>query len=411
MNYLIKAPASGKISAAIQLPASKSISNRALILNTLSDSPYSIENLSQSDDTRIMLDVLHANGCDFNIGAAGTAMRFLTAFLSNKAGEWTLTGTERMKNRPIKLLVDALHTLGARITYMEKEGFPPLRISGGALRGGEIRLSGSVSSQYISALLMIAPFMERGLTVHPEGEIVSAPYINLTIQLMKQFGADVVWEGQSLRVIPGKYKPVAFTVEADWSAASYWYAMAALSQQAEINLKGLFENSLQGDAAGAGLFARLGVDTRFTDEGLVLRRTGNVCKQMTYNFVDQPDLAQTFVVACTGLGVPFCFTGLQSLRIKETDRIEALKTELRKLGYLLADSRDSVLEWSGERCNSEPQPVINTYEDHRMAMAFAPLSLTRRQGIGIANPEVVSKSYPAFWDDLQTAGFGLIVNE
>lgn len=411
MNYLIKAPAGAKILASLRLPASKSISNRVLMLNALSERPHEIRNLSQSDDARLMQDALQSNECDFNVGAAGTAMRFLTAFLSITPGEWTLTGTERMKNRPIQLLADALNRLGARIEYMEKEGYPPLRISGRPLQGGEIRLSGSVSSQYISALLMIAPLMEKGLVLHPEGHVVSAPYIRQTTELMKQFGATVRREGQSLRVLPGSYKPVPFTVEADWSAASYWYALAALAQQAEISLKGLFKNSLQGDASVAGLFERLGVETLFTDENLALRHNGNLCKQMIYNFVNEPDLAQTFVAVCTGLGIPFRFAGLQSLKIKETDRIEALKTELRKLGYLLSDScQGSILEWTGERCEPEPHPVIRTYEDHRMAMAFAPLALVRPQGIEIAHPQVVSKSYPAFWDDLQKAGFELTVN-
>jgi 3-phosphoshikimate 1-carboxyvinyltransferase len=412
MNYLVKAPADGKISASIQLPASKSISNRILMLNALSNSPYEIKNLSQSDDTQAMRNVLlHGNGCNFDIGAAGTAMRFLTAFLSKTAGgEWTLTGTERMRNRPIKLLVDALNTLGARIEYIEKEGFPPLRIIGSTLQGGEVRLSGGISSQYISALLMVAPLMEKGLILHLEGEIVSAPYINLTIQLMKQFGAEAGWEGQTLRVTPGEYSPVPFTVESDWSAASYWYAMAALSQQAEINLKGLHKDSLQGDAAGAALFARLGVETMFGGESVALRPGGEKCNRMMYDFVNEPDLAQTFITTCIGLDVPFRFTGLQSLKIKETDRIEALKTELRKLGYLLADRRGSILEWNGERCDPDPQPVIQTYEDHRMAMAFAPLALVRPQGLEIERPQVVTKSYPAFWNDLQTAGFELIEN-
>ncbi|MDR1937040.1 MAG: 3-phosphoshikimate 1-carboxyvinyltransferase, partial [Tannerellaceae bacterium] len=273
MNYLITAPG-GAIRTSLRLPASKSISNRVLILHALSDSPYGIENLSDSDDTRVMQDVLRSDASDFDIRAAGTAMRFLTAFLSKIVGEWTLTGTERMRNRPVKLLVDALNALGARIEYMEKEGYPPLRIFGSALRGGEITLSGGVSSQYISALLMVAPLMQRGLTLHPEGGLVSAPYVNLTVQLMRQFGAEVGWEGQTIRVPPGAYRPVPFTVESDWSAASYWYAMAALSPQAEIRLQGLFKDSLQGDAAGAGLFTRLGVETEFTAEGVRLRHTG-----------------------------------------------------------------------------------------------------------------------------------------
>lgn len=404
MKYLIKSP-EDVLRASVQLPASKSISNRALILNALSYSPYDIQNLSDCDDTEVMVKALNSNGCDFDIKAAGTAMRFLTAFLSKVIGEWTITGTERMKNRPIKLLVDALNSLGARIEYVEKEGYPPLRIFGSALQGGEISLAGGVSSQYISALLMIAPLMENGLTLNLEGNIISRPYINLTLQLMEQFGVKATWNGQTIKILPQEYKPIHFIVESDWSAASYWYAMMALSTNAEVELLGLFKNSLQGDAAGAKLFAQLGVGTTFTDRGVRLKHNGNVAKKLVYNFVNEPDLAQTFVVVCVLLNIPFRFTGLQSLKIKETDRIEALKTELRKLGFLLTDSNDSILEWNGERCEPEADPVIATYEDHRMAMAFAPAAFILPQGIKIADPEVVTKSYPTFWDNLRKAGF------
>lgn len=403
MNYLIKGPA--LLKASVQLPASKSISNRALILNALSYSPYEIQNLSDCDDTEVMVKALNSNARDFDIKAAGTAMRFLTAFLSKVVGEWTITGTERMKNRPIKILVDALNALGGKVEYMEREGYPPLRIFGSALQGGEISLSGGVSSQYISALLMIAPLMENGLTLFLEGNIISKPYIHLTLQLMELFGVKAEWNGQVIKVQPQEYNPIRFTVESDWSAASYWYSMMALSKNAEIELSGLFKNSLQGDAAGAKLFARLGVGTTFTDRGVVLKRTGNLAKKLVYNFVNEPDLAQTFVVTCVFLNIPFRFTGLQSLKIKETDRIEALKTELRKLGYILTDSNDSILEWNGERCEPEDNPVIATYEDHRMAMAFAPAALVRPKGIEIADPEVVTKSYPRYWEDLKAAGF------
>lgn len=403
MNYLIKGPA--LLKASVQLPASKSISNRALILNALSYSPYEIQNLSDCDDTEVMVKALNSNARDFDIKAAGTAMRFLTAFLSKVVGEWTITGTERMKNRPIKILVDALNALGGKVEYMDREGYPPLRIFGSALQGGEISLSGGVSSQYISALLMIAPLMENGLTLSLEGNIISKPYIHLTLQLMELFGVKAEWNGQVIKVQPQEYNPIRFTVESDWSAASYWYSMMALSKNAEIELSGLFKNSLQGDAAGAKLFAQLGVGTTFTDRGVVLKRTGNLAKKLVYNFVNEPDLAQTFVVACVFLNIPFRFTGLQSLKIKETDRIEALKTELRKLGYILTDSNDSILEWNGERCEPEDNPVIATYEDHRMAMAFAPAALVRPEGIAIADPEVVTKSYPRYWDDLKAAGF------
>ena len=393
MNYTIKSPDSLK--ASVKLPASKSICNRALILNALSYSSYEIRNLSDCDDTEVMVKALNSNDRDFDIKAAGTAMRFLTAFLSKVVGEWTITGTERMKNRPIKILVDALNALGARVEYMEKEGYPPLRIFGSALQGGEISLAGGVSSQYISALLMIAPLMENGLTLHLEGGVISKPYINLTLQLMEQYGVKAEWNGQTIKVRPQDYHPIPFTVESDWSAASYW----------------LFKNSLQGDAAGAKLFAQLGVGTTYTDRGVVLKHNGNRTKKLNYNFVNEPDLAQTFVVTCVLLNIPFRFTGLQSLKIKETDRIEALKTELRKLGYLLTDSNNSILEWNGERCEPQAHPVIATYEDHRMAMAFAPAALVLPEGIEIAAPQVVSKSYPHYWRDLRTAGFIIIDNE
>lgn len=407
MEYLIKAP-EDRLWASIQLPASKSISNRALILNALSYSPHKIQNLAFCDDTDVMVEALNSNSRDFDIKAAGTAMRFLTAFLSKIVGEWTITGTERMKNRPIKLLVDALNSLGARIEYIEKEGYPPLRIFGSSLQGGEISLAGNVSSQYISALLMIAPLMENGLTLHLEGNIISRPYINLTLQLMEQYGVKATWNGQTIRVLPQEYKPIHFTVESDWSAASYWYEMMALSKHSGLELRGLFKDSLQGDAAGAKLFERLGVATRFCDRGVRLKNNGDVTKKLVYNFVNEPDLAQTFVVTCVLLSVHFRFTGLQSLKIKETDRIEALKTELRKLGYVLTDINDSILEWNGERCEPDPDPVIATYEDHRMAMAFAPAALVLPQGIRIADPKVVTKSYPTYWENLREAGFSII---
>ena len=404
MNYRIMAP-KNRFRASVQLPASKSISNRALILNALSYSPYEVENLSDCDDTNLMVKALNSNERDFNVGAAGTTMRFLTAFLSKVVGEWTITGTERMQNRPIKVLVDALNALGARIEYIGKEGYPPLRIFGSALQGGEISLAGNVSSQYISAILMIAPLTEKGVVLHLEGELISKPYVHLTLQLMKQFGVNASWVGQTIRVMPQEYTPIRFTVESDWSAASYWYEIMAFSKNAEIELLGLFKNSLQGDAAGAKLFAQLGVGTKYTPRGVVLYHNGNSCRKLVYNFVDEPDLAQTFVVVCTLLNIPFRFTGLQSLKIKETDRIEALKTELRKLGYLLSDSNNSILEWNGERCEPEDHPVIATYEDHRMALAFAPAALLIPEGIEIAHAEVVSKSYPHYWEDLQEAGF------
>ncbi len=409
MNYLITVPA-GLHQETIQLPASKSISNRALILNALSYSAYEIQNLSDCDDTKVMVKALNSNSNHFDIQAAGTAMRFLTAFLSKIIGEWTITGTERMQKRPIRLLVDALNTLGARIEYVEKEGYPPLRIFGSALQGGEIALNGGVSSQYISALLMVAPLMEKGLTLRLEGEIISRPYVNITLALMKQFGVSASWEGNVIRVAPQEYTPVPFTVESDWSAASYWYMIAALSNCPQ-DLTGLYRNSLQGDAAGAKLFKQLGVETEFTDHGVRLHPGGARCKELIYDFVNEPDLAQTFVVTSVLLNTPFNFTGLQSLKIKETDRIAALIAETKKLGYVLRETEHNGLQWDGERCEPDKEPVIATYEDHRMAMAFAPAALVLPKGISIADPGVVSKSYPRFWDDLQQIGFKIIKNK
>lgn len=404
MNYLIKAP--DLLRATIQLPASKSISNRVLILNALSNKPHKVQNLSDCDDTNVMLHALQSGSSLIDIKAAGTAMRFLTAYLSGTAGEWSITGTERMKNRPIKVLVDALNSLGANIEYIEKKGFPPLQIKGKIMQGGEISLDGSISSQYISALLMAAPLMVNGLKLHLTGEIISRPYLRLTLELMKQFGVFVYEEDQTIIIKPQQYTSIPFMVESDWSAASYWYEMVALSANAEVELSGLFRNSLQGDSTISLLFQQLGVDTTFTQSGVLLKKEGRVqCERLTYDFVDIPDMAQTFVVTCTSLGIPFHFSGLQSLKIKETDRLAALRTELRKFGYVLTEYDQSVLEWNGERCEPEKEPVVATYEDHRMAMAFAPMAICHKEGVEMADIEVVSKSYPSFWDDLKKAGF------
>ena len=409
MRYKLSAPS--VVKTTIQLPASKSISNRALIINALARGTTPPCNLSDCDDTLVMIKALAENNETIDIMAAGTAMRFLTAYLSTVQGTHILTGTERMQQRPIQILVNALRELGAQIDYAGKEGFPPLRIHGTELKGNELTLKGNVSSQYISALLMIGPVLKNGLRLHLTGEIISLPYINLTLQLMKEFGAKAAWtSGNSIEVAPQPYTPVSFMVESDWSAASYWYQIAALSEQAEIELMGLFRNSYQGDSRGAEVFSRLGITTEFTHEGVLLKKSNRLVEQLNEDFVDIPDLAQTFAVTCCLLGIPFRFTGLQSLKIKETDRIFALKTELRKLGYLLQDVQDSILIWDGERCQPEAQPVIQTYEDHRMAMAFAPAAL-RFPEMRIAEPQVVTKSYPTYWENLQQAGFGIETKE
>lgn len=387
------------INLQISLPASKSISNRALILNALAYSPYDIQNLSDCDDTCVMVKALDSNYNTFDIGAAGTAMRFLTAFLSKTVGEWVITGSERMQNRPIKLLVDALNSLGARIEYIEKEGYPPLRIFGSALTGGEISLNGGVSSQYISALMMVAPYMQNGLKIKLEGNVISVPYILMTMQMMKEYSVDVLFENNTIDIKPRIYKPIQYKVESDWSAASYWFEILSVAGKGEIFLKGLNQNSYQGDSKVAELFEQLGVKTEYKSEGVLLTPSGNYTSKFEYNFIDQPDLAQTFAVTCCLKNIPFHFKGVQSLKIKETNRIAALINELAKLGYVLFESAEGELAWSGERCESAKTISIATYEDHRMAMAFAPAALIT--SIIIEEPHVVSKSYPTFWKDLE----------
>lgn len=403
MAFKITSPAT--LCASVALPSSKSISNRVLIINALADGSHVPQNLSDCDDTRVMIKALKSSDEVIDIMAAGTAMRFLTAYLSVTGGCRLITGTQRMRQRPIRILVDALRHLGAKIEYAGEEGFPPLRITGTKLRGGEITVAGNVSSQYISALLMIAPYLENGLTLKLEGEIVSRPYINLTLQLMRDFGAKALWTAEDvITVSPVHYTSVPFTVESDWSAASYWYQMVALSKKAEVELSGLFECSYQGDSEVKEIFRLLGVDTRFTDKGVVLAKAFPKTTFLEYDFVNQPDLAQTFVVTCALSGIPFRFTGLQSLKIKETDRIAALINEMGKLGYIIREQDNSVLYWEGEYAAPMQVPVIDTYEDHRMALAFAPASLVVPE-IVINNPQVVSKSYPGYWDDLKETGF------
>ena len=388
---------SKEINLQIHLPSSKSISNRALILNALAYSPFDIQNLSDCDDTRVTVKALDSNDTTFDIGAAGTAMRFLTAFLAKTVGEWIITGSERMKNRPIKLLVDALTSLGARIEYVEKEGYPPLRIFGSAMMGGEISLNGGISSQFISALMMIAPYMQNGLKIKLEGNVISVPYIRMTMSMMKEYGVTVTFENNEIDIRPQLYKPIQFKVESDWSAASYWYEIISIAGKGQIFLSGLNFNSSQGDSKVAELFEQLGVKTDYQPEGVMLTSNGKFTDKFEYDFVNQPDLAQTFAVTCCLKEIPFHFNGVQSLKIKETNRIAALINELAKLGYKLFEPSEGELVWAGEHCEAVNNISIATYEDHRMAMAFAPAAL--KVPIIVEEPEVVSKSYPNFWKD------------
>ena len=414
-------------SSRVLLPASKSISNRALVIDALANDDFSAScgissdwliNLSDCDDTRVMIEWFSSVPGVIDIGAAGTAMRFSTAFLSVMDGEHTITGSARMKQRPISVLVDALRSLGCCIDYVENEGFPPLRIKGNNhLEGGMVRLSGSVSSQYISALLMIGPKLTKGLHLVLEGEVVSRPYIDMTINMMRDYGAEVEWKGvNEIVVSPVPYKRIRYAVESDWSAASYWYEMLALSKSSDLEFKllGLHSKSLQGDSEVANIFRQLGVETEFRsaegNEYALLRKSGYCTEELCYDFTCVPDLAQTLVVTCAMLGIKFNFTGLQSLKIKETDRIVALQNELAKIGVMLKVS-DSTIEWDGAKSADALQagntvPAIDTYDDHRMAMSFAPCALVMPKVV-INAPQVVTKSYPTYWEQLERVGFNI----
>jgi 3-phosphoshikimate 1-carboxyvinyltransferase len=399
----------------IKLPASKSISNRALIIHALTGGSIIPENLSDCDDTEVVIHALEEMPEVIDIKAAGTAMRFMTAFLAaTEHGEHVITGTERMQHRPIKILVDALRQLGADIAYEKEEGFPPLRIKGATLDGGQLEVAGNISSQYISALLLIGPMLRKGLTLRLLGDIISRPYIDLTLWTMREFGADAEWtDVDTITIQPKPYESRPYIIENDWSAASYWYEIVALSDdpEAEVCLEGLMDGSKQGDSSVRYIFSLLGVKTTFgtrkagVPTKVTLTKSGHRVNRLEYDFVNVPDLAQTFVCTCCAMGVPFHFTGLQTLKIKETDRIAALKTEMAKLGYQLEAINDCELKWDGQKSQVSNSP-IDTYDDHRMALAFAPLAM--KSPISINNPQVVSKSYPRFWEDLESANFNII---
>lgn len=406
MIYRITHPTK-EISGNLTLTASKSESNRALVIQALCDEPFEISNLAAARDTETMTALLASNDSVKDVGPAGTTMRFLTAYYSAEPGTVVMTGSERMKERPIGILVDALRQLGADIQYAEKEGYPPLQINGKQLEGGAISMDGSVSSQFITALLLIAPTLPKGIEITFTGEVASRPYLEMTLRMMEYFGAQYTWNSDTLSVQSGKYQAHDFVVEADWSAASYWYEIAALSKKTEIFLGGLKKESLQGDSVIAKLYEQFGVVTSYENDGIMIKRSNNpnpLSNHLVYNFESCPDVAQTVACTCAGLDWTAGMDGLKSLRIKETDRTLALHTELKKLGVdsqLIGDERFNIE--NGKR-SEEVEAQIATYEDHRMAMAFAPLALTQK-GIKIENPIVVEKSYPDFWNDLREFGF------
>ena len=408
MKNVISAPAKA-VQNTIHLPSSKSISNRMLIIRALAKSGSVLHNLSDSDDTRVLEKALIENSLLKDVSHAGTAMRFLTAYLSVQPGEFELTGSQRMKQRPVGPLVDALKQLGAHIEYLENKGCPPLRIAGGGLKGGAIEIDAGISSQFISALMMIGPLVAGGLQIKLKGEVVSATYINMTLALMNLCGAAARFEGKEISIPEAMYSLDEFAVESDWSGASYWFQIAALLPESEILLPNLSSESLQGDSVLTELFASLGVISSISRLGLLIRSSDiELPKHFEYDFTGCPDLVQTCAVTLCALGIPFRFTGTRTLRVKETDRIAALGKELGKVGFVLQDDPGGEwLAWDGTRCEPEQDPHIATYHDHRMAMAFAPLAITLGKVI-IDDPGVVSKSYPGYWKDLEKAGFGIV---
>lgn len=372
-----------------------------LILNALSGNRSTLHNLSDANDTQLMLKRVSSPDITIDVEDAGTTMRFLTAYFSATNQHKIITGTERMKERPIGILVDALRSLGAAIEYLEKQGYPPLEIKQfSGQKTDSLRIRGDVSSQFISALMMVAPTLPRGLSLILEGKVGSRPYIEMTASLMKLFGVTCEVLDNQINIPPQRYTPTDFTVESDWSGSSYWFAFAALAKKADLRLPRLYLKSLQGDSAIIRIMQSLGIDTAMDGDLVKLSKTGNV-KDITWDFTHCPDLAQTVAVVCAAKGVEGNFTGLESLRIKETDRIAALQNELRKIGADLLEEGD---QWRLIPSRQLPQNAFfNTYKDHRMAMAFAPLATLMT--VEIENPSVVKKSYPKFWEDMRLLGF------
>lgn len=401
-QYYIKKQ-TGSFNEKIALASSKSESNRALIINALTGFKSELENLSSARDTQTMIRLLKSEDTTADVLDAGTTMRFLTAYFTATNQQKTMTGTPRMCERPIGLLVDALREIGAEIEYVNKEGYPPLNLKGiSNQKSAHVKIRGDVSSQYISALLMIAPSLEKGLEIELTGKIGSIPYITMTIRQMEASGIEVQadWENKKLTVKPQSYKPIQYKIESDWSGASYWYSVVALAenQDSKIELLGLKQNSLQGDSAIVEIMGQLGVKSTFTQNGVLLEK---VIPQTSFSwdFANCPDLTQTVAVILAGLKIEGEFTGIESLKIKETDRVLALQNELKKLGAELIEVETSHKYKVTNFFETAEVPVIDTYDDHRMAMAFAPVAMLR--DVIIEEPDVVAKSYPSYWDDLR----------
>lgn len=403
MNLFLKA-SSLQLPASISITGSKSETNRLLLLQALYPA-ITLANTSNSDDSEVMQKALKGNHEIVDIHHAGTAMRFLTAYFAvNEGREVVLTGSQRMTERPIQVLVEALQQLGAQISYEKEVGYPPIRIKGQKITANKVTIPANVSSQYISALLLVAPKLENGIELTLVGEITSIPYIKMTLALLDEIGVETHFEGNTITVKPLaiSLKPQTLTVESDWSSASYFFSLAALSQEASISISSYKETSLQGDSALVEIYSKMGVVSKFENNKVILEKQSNFkLETLNLDLNNTPDIAQTIVVTCLGLGIGCHLTGLHTLKIKETDRLEALRIEMTKLGADISVTNDSLTLGVSNDINSNVK--IATYNDHRMAMAFAPLAL--KVPIQIENAEVVSKSYPDFWEDLKKLGF------
>lgn len=390
----------------LTIGGSKSESNRALIIKALSNQNINIHNLSNSEDSKVLANAIASSDREISIGMAGTAMRFLTAYYAFIGEDKILTGNERMLNRPIKILVEALQSLGAEVSYLGKDEFPPLLFGKGHLSGGEIEVDSGISSQYISALMMIAPLINKGLVIKLKGNQLSLPYIEMTSALMNHFGAQCIIDKGIITIPNGSYKEQDYSIEPDWSSAAYWYQMAAFSSVCRIELKGYKKESYQGDRFLVELYENFGVQTNFTSSGIVIYKAVNFTqnKKLHFDLRHNPDLAQSIAVTCLGLGVDVQIDGLYNLSIKETNRTAALEKEFSKLGAEVQIISDSSIRVSPSN-EIKSDVLIETYNDHRMAMAFAPLAMLKP--IKIKGVEVVKKSYPNFWDHIKKAGISI----
>jgi 3-phosphoshikimate 1-carboxyvinyltransferase len=391
------------IYGSLDLESSKSISNRLLIIKELCKTKFEIQNLSNARDTKILFEILsnYKTRKGLNCEDAGTALRFIIAFLATREGIWKVSGSKRMHERPIKPLIDSLVKLGANIHYLENKGFPPIEIKSEKLSSGKLKLPGNISSQFISALLLIAPTIKGGLNLEITSKVLSKPYIDMTLGLMSEFGIEYSWENNLIKVKEQNYLSKNIEVENDWSAASFWYSFLALSKSGEIKIPNLYANSLQGDSVLSVIYSKLGIKTEFSEDSTVLFKTKNIAKELELDLSNNPDLALPIIVTCCGLGIKAHLMGLESLKVKESNRLECIKKELEKFN-VISSINDYSIKIKENQKIVQPTSIIKCHNDHRIAMSIAPLCM-KVDSIKFDNKEVVNKSYPKFWEDFDRA--------